>query len=91
MLFRSREVLKAAVAANAGALRVATERYQAGYAPYIDQIDAQRSLLSAQLSLAQVETDRLLAFVTLYEAMGGGWTQASSASQSFPGVASGRP
>ncbi len=82
-----REVLKAAVAANAGALRVATERYQAGYAPYIDQIDAQRSLLSAQLSLAQVETDRLLAFVTLYEAMGGGWTQTASASQTFLGTA----
>jgi outer membrane protein, multidrug efflux system len=82
-----REVLKAAVAANAGALRVAAERYQAGYAPYIDQVDAQRSLLSAQLSLAQVETDRLLAFVTLYEAMGGGWTQAASASQAYPAAA----
>jgi len=82
-----RKVLEAEVAANAGALRVATERYQAGYAPYIDQIDAQRSLLSAQLSLAQVETDRLLAFVTLYEAMGGGWTETASASQTFPRAA----
>ena len=69
-------------------MRVATERYQAGYAPYIDQIDAQRSLLSAQLALAQVETDRLLAFVTLYEAMGGGWTQSASTSQTFPDLAS---
>ena len=56
-----RKVLQGEVAADAAALRVATERYRAGYAPYIDQIDAQRSLLSAQLSLAQVETDRLLA------------------------------
>jgi len=83
-----RKLLEAEVAANAGALRVATERYQAGYEPYIDQIDAQRSLLSAQLALAQVQTDRLLAFVTLYEAMGGGWTQSASASQTFPIVTS---
>jgi outer membrane protein TolC len=82
-----RKVLEAEVAANAGALRVASERYRAGYAPYIDQVDAQRSLLSAQLSLAQVETDRLLAFVTLYEAMGGGWSQTASGSQTFPAAA----
>jgi outer membrane protein, multidrug efflux system len=70
-----RGVLQAEVTADQATLRVATERYRAGYAPYIDQIDAERSLLSAQLSLAQVDTDRLLAFVTLYQAMGGGWRQ----------------
>lgn len=79
-----RKVLQGEVAADAAALRVATERYRAGYAPYIDQIDAQRSLLSAQLALAQVETDHLLAFVTLYRAMGGGWSQTASASGTFP-------
>jgi outer membrane protein, multidrug efflux system len=84
-------VLTAEVTADTAALRVSTERYQAGYARYIDQIDAQRSLLSAQLALVQVDTDRLLAFVTLYEAMGGGWSQASSASSTFLASAPGKP
>jgi outer membrane protein, multidrug efflux system len=90
-LEEQRKVLVEEVAADTAALRVATERYQAGYAPYIDQIDAERSLLSAQLSLAQVETDRLLAFVTLYKAMGGGWSQPTSANATFLTPASVRP
>jgi multidrug efflux system outer membrane protein len=86
-----RTALAAEVSADTIALRVATERYQAGYAPYIDQIDAQRSLLSAQLTLAQVETGRLQAFVTLYEAMGGGWSQTASAGSTFLASAPGNP
>jgi multidrug efflux system outer membrane protein len=86
-----RKVLAAEVTADSAALRVSAERYQAGYAPYIDQIDAQRSLLSAQLSLAQVETDRLLAFVTLYKAMGGGWSQEASSGSTFLAPALAKP
>lgn len=54
-------------------VRIATNRYREGYAPYLDQIDAQRNLLAAQLVAIQVETDRMNAVVTLYQAMGGGW------------------
>ena len=86
-----RKILAAEVTADAAALHVSTERYQAGYAPYIDQVDAERSLLSAQLSLAQVETDRLLAFVTLYRAMGGGWSQTASADAAFLTPAAAKP
>lgn len=56
-------------------LDLATSRYKEGYAPYLDQLDAQRSLLTAQLALAQAQSDRLTAFVALYQAMGGGWPQ----------------
>jgi len=69
--------LSAEVEAQSGLLRVASERYRAGYASYLDQVDAERSLLSAQLSLINVQTQRLTAFVSLYEAMGGGWQQYS--------------
>jgi len=55
-------------------LRHATNRYQAGYSPYLEQLDAQRGLLAAELSLIQIESDRLNASVTLYRAMGGGWS-----------------
>jgi len=55
-------------------LRLATNRYREGYAPYLDQLDAQRGLLAAQLVSVQSRTDRLVALVTLYQAMGGGWS-----------------
>ena len=55
------------------ALAVATKRYRAGYSPYLEQLDAQRSLLSAELALVNIRADRLNATVSLYQAMGGGW------------------
>lgn len=56
-----------------GALQNASNRYRAGYSGYLEQLDAQRSLLTAELALVQVQTDRLTNFVALYQAMGGGW------------------
>jgi len=64
--------------ALAGALRNASNRYRAGYSAYIDQLDAQRGLLTAELSLVQARADRLTAYVTLYQAMGGGWSRAEA-------------
>jgi NodT family efflux transporter outer membrane factor (OMF) lipoprotein len=52
---------------------LATNRYRAGYSPYLDQLDAQRSLLAVDLSRVQTRQDRLNAAVTLFEALGGGW------------------
>ncbi|HET6971101.1 MAG TPA: efflux transporter outer membrane subunit [Phenylobacterium sp.] len=60
--------------ALARVLTLATNRYRAGYSPYLEQLDAQRSLLSADLILVQVRADRLNAAVSLYQALGGGWT-----------------
>jgi NodT family efflux transporter outer membrane factor (OMF) lipoprotein len=59
--------------ALADALRHATNRYQAGYSPYLDQLDAQRNLLAAELTLIQLEADQLNAMIALHQAMGGGW------------------
>jgi NodT family efflux transporter outer membrane factor (OMF) lipoprotein len=61
--------------ALAHALTLATRRYRAGYSPYLDQLDAERSLLSAELSLVQSRADRLSAAVDLYRVLGGGWDQ----------------
>ncbi|PTQ09789.1 RND transporter [Sphingomonas oleivorans] len=62
--------------ALAGALRLATNRYQAGYSPYLDQLDAQRGLLAAELALVQSRADRLTALISLYQSLGGGWDAA---------------
>lgn len=60
--------------ALAEVLRHARNRYRAGYADYLTELDAQRGLLAAELALVQNETDRLVASVTLYRTMGGGWS-----------------
>jgi len=57
------------------ALRLATNRYQAGYASYLDKLDAQRGLLAAELTLVQIRADRLNAEVALYQSLGGGWSK----------------
>ncbi len=59
--------------AVARALVLATSRYRSGYSPYLDQLDAERVLLSTELALVQTRADRLNAAVTLYQALGGGW------------------
>ncbi|WP_121114579.1 efflux transporter outer membrane subunit [Croceibacterium ferulae] len=60
--------------AVAEALRHAGNRYRAGYASYLEQLDAQRVLLNVELSLVQIRADRLTAAVSLYQALGGGWS-----------------
>jgi len=59
----------------ARALAQATGRYRGGYSSYLEQLDAQRGLLSADLSLVQASSDRLTATVSLFRALGGGWSQ----------------
>jgi len=57
--------------AVADSLRHATNRYRAGYATYLEQVDAQRVLLSVDIALIQLRTDRLTATIALYQALGG--------------------
>ena len=68
-----RQRLDAQRAAAREVLRHATNRYRAGYSPYLEQLDAQRGLLSVDLSRVQLLTDELNARVSLYQALGGGW------------------
>jgi multidrug efflux system outer membrane protein len=65
--------LAAQTLALSRALDLATHRYREGYSPYLDQIDAERDLLTSQLAFLQARTDRLNALVTLYQSLGGGW------------------
>lgn len=55
-------------------LALATQRYRAGYSPFLEQLDAQRFLLSVDLGLVQARADRLTAAVALFQALGGGWS-----------------
>jgi len=57
-------------------LRIAHNRYRNGYASYLEELDAQRSLYSADVGSLQLKTRILIASVDLYRAMGGGWRPA---------------
>ena len=48
-------------------------RYEAGLSTYLDLLDAQRSLFSAELALSQAQLGELTAAVQLYKALGGTW------------------
>ena len=52
---------------------LSNQLYYAGYASYLDVLDAQRKLFSAEISLSQSQNSELDAFVNLYKALGGGW------------------
>jgi multidrug efflux system outer membrane protein len=55
------------------ALVLAEERYRAGVSSYLEVLDAQRGLFTAELALVQVRRQYLAAIVQLYKALGGGW------------------
>ncbi|WP_295631696.1 efflux transporter outer membrane subunit [Novosphingobium sp.] len=74
-----RRALEAQRIAVASALKHATNRYQAGYSGYLEQLDAQRSLLAIDLSLVQLRADQTNAVVALYQALGGGWNGVAEA------------
>ncbi|MEO8201420.1 MAG: TolC family protein, partial [Gemmatimonadota bacterium] len=57
------------------ALALAELRYKTGIASYIEVLDAQRGLFTAELSLSQAQLLELVSAVQLYRALGGGWTQ----------------
>ncbi len=55
------------------AVGLARERYDNGYADYLDVLDTERSLFSAELSLSTARGDGYRAHVDLYRALGGDW------------------
>ena len=50
-------------------------RYRGGITNYLEVLDGQRSLFSAELSLAQDRGNEYQSLVELYKALGGGWQQ----------------
>ncbi|MBC7781257.1 MAG: efflux transporter outer membrane subunit [Proteobacteria bacterium] len=55
------------------AFTLADQRYRSGVSSYLEVLDAQRRLFTAQLSFVQAERQYLVATVDLYKALGGGW------------------
>jgi multidrug efflux system outer membrane protein len=62
-----------AVAALENAVQRALDRYLYGLSSYFEVLEAQERLFPAQNAQASVRLNRLLAYVQLYKALGGGW------------------
>lgn len=62
-----------AVAALTRARELANLQYLGGRGLYLDVLDADRSLLAAQLDLTAAARDARVAAATLHKALGGGW------------------
>lgn len=61
------------VAALQKYLQLSQQRYDEGQSSYLEVLDAQRNLFSAQISLAQTEGAQVETFIGLFRALGGGW------------------
>lgn len=72
--------------ANAEAVRfkLSDLRYQNGIASYLDLLDAQRSLFSAQQAVVQTRLAQLQSQVTLYKTLGGGWKDSNDVALRSP-------
>ena len=67
--------LSEAVDANRRALDIANELYTKGLVTFLNVLDAERSLFSAEDQLAQSKATILTNLVSLYKALGGGWSE----------------
>ena len=54
-------------------LSFARDRYQAGYASYLEQLDAERNLYRLELDTITLRRSQFDNAITLYRALGGGW------------------
>lgn len=67
------------------AYRLSTQRFDSGVDSYLSVLDSQRSLYTAQQTLINTRLLRLSNQISLYKALGGGWTEhtvAAAAPQS---------
>ncbi len=66
--------LQARLEAARNALELSRVRYESGYSPYLEVLDAQRTANDAELAFVRNRQARLAFSVDLMKALGGGWT-----------------
>jgi NodT family efflux transporter outer membrane factor (OMF) lipoprotein len=73
-----RQLLDQAVKANTKAVDLSTQLYTEGTTDFLSVIVAQQSLLSSQDALAQSNQAIATNLISLYKALGGGWSPSSA-------------
>jgi multidrug efflux system outer membrane protein len=71
-----KDTLTLRVATLRRGVELANERYENGYSDYLEVLDTERSLFSAELQLASARGDYGRALTNVYRALGGDWTTA---------------
>jgi outer membrane protein TolC len=66
------------VAHGRAVLAAAERRYTNGTSPFLEVVDAQRTLLAAELGAVAARVRQAEAVIGLYEALGGGWLPDTS-------------
>ena len=69
--FREQQQLLSRAAADAR--RLAEIRYQGGATSYLEVLDSDTRMFSAELGVTQAELGELLSLLQIYRALGGGW------------------
>ncbi len=72
-LTAQRDQLRRAVAEEERAFRLVNRAFEGGVSSYLEVLDVERSLLADRASLTVVEGRRLVAMVSLFKSLGGGW------------------
>jgi multidrug efflux system outer membrane protein len=72
------------VTALGTAVKLSSERYVAGKSSYYEVLEAQQQLFPSELNLARTRRDQLLAVVSLYKALGGGWQDEAASDLASP-------
>jgi len=67
--------LRARVEAARNALELSRIRYESGYSPYLEVLDAQRTANDAEIAFVRNRQARLAFSVDLMRALGGGWAE----------------
>jgi outer membrane protein, multidrug efflux system len=73
--------LQNAFNASQNAERIAELRYKEGRINYLDLLSSQQELLETESELADSKTRKLLAYVSLYRALGGTWEENDTSRQ----------
>jgi multidrug efflux system outer membrane protein len=75
------------VEAERHVLELAELRYRGGVSAYLEVLDAQRSLLGAELEERRAVRDHLVSLIRVYKALGGGWVpEPAGAAAGAPAV-----
>ena len=72
-LVGQRAALESQIASLREAVSLSMDRYNNGRASYFEVLEAEQLLFPSEDALAQTQRDQLVAVVSLYKALGGGW------------------
>ncbi len=70
---REQKAIEQKVAAAQNANMLSFERYDKGVSSYLEALDSERTLFSAQLERSELKRNYFNAYVKLYKSLGGGW------------------